>query len=357
MIDRRHMRLIAFAAAALSVGACQSPAAPSAAETQKASSAAAPVPVPTEEIAAASNKAAFAEWLKGVRAEALDKGIRAITLDKALTGLQELPRVIELDRKQPEFTLTFDQYIARVVPQSRVDQGKARLRENKELLNEVSKKYGVQPRFIVAFWAIESDFGRLDGGFPVIQSLATLAHDGRRPEFFRAELIRALRILDKDNMDPTAMRGSWAGAMGQFQFMPSTFESYAVDYNGDGKRDIWGTKADAFASAANYLSKAGWKGDQTWGREVKLPPGFDLGLANLNTQKTIDEWAVLGVRKSDGGELPKRADLKASIVRADGDKGGPAFLIYDNYRVTLKWNRSTYFAVAVGTLAERIGDG
>jgi len=301
----------------------------------------------------------FATWLKGLRAEAAEKGIRAQTLDRALNDIQPIPRVIELDRKQPEFTLTFDQYIDRVVPQSRVDQGKARLRENRELLTEIGRKYGVQPRFIVAFWGVESDFGRLDGGFSVVQSLATLAYDGRRSSFFRGELIRALRIIDQGHTTPDAMRGSWAGAMGHFQFMPSTFESFAVDYDGDGKRDIWTNKKDAFASAANYLARSGWRSDETWGRPVTLPAGFNRSLIGLETKKSLDEWSRLGVTRSDGGPLPtSRPDIQGSLVVADNKNGpGPTFLIYDNYRVTLKWNRSTFFAVAVGTLAERIGDG
>jgi membrane-bound lytic murein transglycosylase B len=300
----------------------------------------------------------FGAWLEGLRRDAMSQGIRAETLNRALKNLTPIPRVIELDRKQPEFTLTFDQYLTRVVPQARVEQGRARLKENRELLAEVSKKYGVQPRFIVAFWGVESDFGRLDGGFSVIQSLATLAHDGRRANFFRAELIRALRIVDQGHIAPEAMKGSWAGAMGHFQFMPSTFESFAVDHDGDGKRDIWRNKKDAFASAANYLSKSGWKDDQTWGRPVKVPQGFDRAHAGLTIKKSLAEWSKLGVMRSDGGPLPTaRGDVAASLIFAEGDKGGPAFLAYDNYRVTLKWNRSTFFAVAVGTLAERIGDG
>jgi membrane-bound lytic murein transglycosylase B len=298
----------------------------------------------------------FAIWLDGLRRDAISQGIRAETLDRAFKNITPIPRVIELDRRQPEFTLTFDQYLARVVPDARVQQGRARLKENRELLSEVSKKYGVQPRFIVAFWGIESDFGRLDGGFSVVQSLATLAHDGRRANFFRAELIRALRIIDQGHVTPEAMKGSWAGAMGHFQFMPSTFESFAVDYDGDGRRDIWSNKKDAFASAANYLSKSGWRDDQTWGRPVSVPTGFDRGQSGLGVKKMLTEWSKLGITRTDGGPLPSR-DLPASLIFAEGEKGGPAFLAYENYRVTLKWNRSTFFAVAVGTLAERIGDG
>lgn len=303
--------------------------------------------------AASAQQLDFADWLKALRAEALSKGIRAETLDTALTGLRPIPRVVELDRRQPEFTLTFQQYMNRVVPASRVKKGRQKYSEHRELLEVIGKKYKVQPRFIVALWGIETDFGRVDGGFSVIRSLATLAFDGRRSKFFRGQLVRALRIVDQGHISSKAMRGSWAGAMGHFQFMPSSFETFAVDYDGDGKRDIWRNQADAFASAANYLSRSGWRDDQTWGRPVKLPENFDAALLGLKTKKSLPEWQKLGVRTPDGGNLPARA-LSASIVQA-GKKSGPTFLAYNNYRVTLKWNRSTFFAVAVGTLAERIG--
>ena len=297
----------------------------------------------------------FATWLSGLRAEAEAKGIRTATLDAALTGLTPIPRVIELDRRQPEFTLTFEQYMARVVPPDRVVKARKKYHENKELLDKIGAKFGVQPRFIVAFWGIETDFGRVDGGFHVVQALATLAYDGRRSDYFRKELLNALTIIDQGHIDADGMMGSWAGAMGQFQFMPSSFLNFAYDYDGDGRRDIWRNQGDAFASAANYLAKSGWRDDETWGRRIKLPKGFDASLADLKTVKKISEWQAMGVRRADGTDLPKR-DLKASIVMAD-EKAGPAFMVYDNYRVTLKWNRSLFFAVAVGTLAERIGGG
>lgn len=297
----------------------------------------------------------FATWLSGLRAEAEAKGIKAETLDAALKGLSPIPRVIELDRRQPEFTLTFDQYMARVVPAKRIAKARKKYRENKALLEKIGAKFGVQPRFIVAFWGIETDFGRVDGGFHVVQALATLAYDGRRSKYFRKELLNALTILDQGHIDADNMMGSWAGAMGQFQFMPSSFLNFAYDYDGDGRRDIWRNQGDAFASAANYLAKSGWRDDQTWGRPVKLPKGFDAALVDLKTVKHISEWQKLGVRRADGRDLPKR-DLRASIVMAD-EKEGPAFMVYDNYRVTLKWNRSLFFAVAVGTLAERIRGG
>jgi len=292
-------------------------------------------------------------WVKALKAEAVSKGIRGETVDRAFINFKPIKRVVELDRRQPEFTLTFQQYLNRVVPNSRVIRGRKRLEENKELLTAIGKKYGVQPRFIVALWGIETDFGRIDGGFSVIHSLATLAIDGRRSKFFRSQLIRALRILDEGHITPDRMRGSWAGAMGHFQFMPSSFENFAVDHDGDGKRDIWRNKKDAFASAANYLSRSGWKGDQTWGRQVKLPAGFDEKLIGLKIRKNMKEWQALGVRRADGSDLPAR-NLRGSLVKAKGPKA-PVFLTYTNYRTILKWNRSTFFAVAVGTLAEKIG--
>lgn len=296
----------------------------------------------------------FATWLQGLRAEAAEKGIRDEILDAALTGIEPIPRVIELDRNQPEFKLTFQQYMDRVVPDSRVKKGRAKYAENKDLLEATAKKYGVQARFLVAFWGIETDFGRVTGGFKVVPALATLAHDGRRSAYFRKELLNALTILNQGHIAPDAMMGSWAGAMGQPQFMPSSFLNFATDGNGDGKKDIWTAKPDVFASAANYLSNSGWRGDQTWGRRVTLPAGFDSGLVGLDMKKRISDWQALGVRRADGTDLPTR-DLQASIVQA-GDSG-PHFMVYDNFRAILKWNRSTYFAVAVGTLADKIGAG
>ena len=298
----------------------------------------------------------FQVWLGKLRVEAEGKGISQSVLDEALAGIQPIPRVIELDRRQPEFTLTFTQYRDRVVPQSRIKKGRVKYQENRDLLEEIGGKIGVQPRFIVALWGIETDFGRVTGGFKVIPALATLAHDGRRSAFFRKELLNALQILHEGHIAPKEMMGSWAGAMGQSQFMPSSFLAHAVDYDGDGRRDIWTTRPDVFASAANYLAKSGWRADQTWGREVKLPRDFDFALADLKVRKPIGGWQVLGVRRPDGGDLPTR-QLSASIVLPEKGKMSPAYLVYNNYRTTLRWNRSTYFALAVGLLSDGIGAG
>ena len=292
-------------------------------------------------------------WVNSLKADAIKSGIRGATFDQALSNFQPIDRVIELDRNQPEFILTFDQYIRRVVPERRVIKGKKKFSENKTILREIGRKYGVQPRFIVALWGIETDFGGIDGGFPVIRALATLAFDGRRSKFFRGQLLTALGILDQGHITLKKMRGSWAGAMGHFQFMPTSFATFAVDYDKDGRRDIWVNKKDAFASAANYLSKSGWRNDQTWGREVKIPKSLDENLIGLKIRKTMIEWKKLGIIRIDGSTLPKR-NLIGSLVKVKGPNPR-VFLTYNNYLTILKWNRSTYFAVAVGTLAEKIG--
>ncbi|MHA1565433.1 MAG: lytic murein transglycosylase [Alphaproteobacteria bacterium] len=294
----------------------------------------------------------FEVWLDVLRDEARAAGIGAATLDTALTGVTPIPRIIELDRRQPEGTITFTQYLDRVISDARVAQGRRMLAENADILAKVAKSFGVQPRFIVALWGIETSYGNFTGGFPVIDALATLAYDGRRSDYFRRELINALRIIDDGHIAASEMKGSWAGAMGQSQFMPSSFIAYAHDYNGDGRKDIWDTRADVFASAANFLSSLGWRDDITWGRRIKLPAGFDFEMANLKTVKSLSAWQALGVRRDDGSDLPAR-DLPASIVRP-GRNSGPSYLIYDNYRTVMKWNRSLYFATAVGILSDRI---
>lgn len=301
---------------------------------------------------AAAQSQSFEQWLEGVRREAARKGIGAATLDRALTGVQPIQRVLELDRKQPEFTQTFWAYLDRAVSEERVARGRERLARHAALLERVRARYGVQPRFLVAFWGLESNFGAHTGDFPVIDAVATLAYDARRSDFFRAQLLDALRILDNGDIAPERMKGSWAGAMGQVQFIPTTFTRYAVDFDRDGRRDLWHTLPDVFASAANYLSGIGWSGDETWGREVRLPAGFDLELASLKIRKPLAEWARLGVRRIDGSPLP-RADMDAAVLLPAGVQG-PAFLVYGNFDAIMRWNRSILYAIAVGHLADRL---
>ena len=297
----------------------------------------------------------FGQWLAEFRDDAGKAGIQQGTLDTALKGVTPIPEIIEFDRKQPEFTLTFAQYIERVAPPARIRKGRDKVAERQELIERIGRQYGVQPRFIAALWGIESDFGRAVGKYSVVQALATLAYDGRRSKYFRGELIDALRILDGKHVEPTFMYGSWAGAMGQCQFMPSSFLNFAADGDGDGRKDIWRSEADVFASTASYLAKSGWAGDQTWGRKASLPSGFDSKLTDGKTRKTLAEWQALGVRRDDGGDLPARA-ISAGVLVVDSPGGG-AFLVYDNFNVIMKWNRSTFFALGVGFLADGIGGG
>lgn len=301
-----------------------------------------------------ANDMPFPQWLSGLRAEAVSKGISPALVDEALRDVSgPIPRIIELDRKQPEGTMTFAKYKERVISQARIDQGRRMYREHRAELDRAASNYGVPAQYIVALWGIETSYGNNTGGFGVVPALATLAYDGRRSEFFRGELMNALRILDEGHIAPSQMKGSWAGAMGQNQFMPSSFNAYAVDGNGDGRRDIWTSLPDVFASSANYLSKHGWKEDERWGREVRLPSGFSKSSTGLEVRKSLGEWASLGVTLPGGAPLPAAAGLSASVVVPDG-VGGPAFLVYDNYRVIMKWNKSTYFASSVGILADAI---
>ena len=301
---------------------------------------------------ARAQDAAFDAWLDGVRRDAAAAGISQGTIDAALTGRAPIERVLELDRRQPEFTRTFWSYLERAVTPGRVERGRALMAEHGELLRRIRQRYNVQPSYLVAFWGLESAFGKYTGGYSVIGALATLAYDDRRGAFFRSQLLDALRILDQGHIGVVEMEGSWAGAMGQLQFMPSTFVNYAVDFDGDGRRDIWTDLPDVFASAANYLSSIGWRGDEKWGREVLLPADFDWELASLKLRKPIAEWRRLGVRRADGSALPA-ADISGAIIVPGGHKG-PAFLVYGNFDKILNWNRSLLYAIAVGHLADRI---
>ncbi|MTJ80517.1 MAG: lytic murein transglycosylase [Telmatospirillum sp.] len=307
----------------------------------------------TAEAGGAERTAAFARWLEGVRREARGAGIPARTLDKALTGIAPIDKVIELDRRQPEFTLSFADYLARAARPERVAEGKELLVRHHALLREVERRYGVPAPVIVAMWGIESDFGRRTGDYPVVAALATLAFDGRRSRYFRQELINVLKIA-QHGIEPDRLRGSWAGAMGQCQFMPTTYLKFARSWHGGGAPDIWQTPADVFASTANYLAKSGWNAGHGWGMAVRLPPG---GLRTQGTRRSLKAWAKLGVRLADGRPLPLRSDPVATLVRADtpGAEGeGPLYLVYGNYHVLTTWNRSVFFALAAGTLADRL---
>jgi membrane-bound lytic murein transglycosylase B len=298
---------------------------------------------------ASAQDRSFADWRAHFREQALAAGIAPAIFDSAMDGVAPIPHVIELDQAQPENKLKFSDYVSRLASAHRRAGVRQHLADNGELLARVGRRFHVQPRFIVALWGIETDFGQFPGNYPVIASLATLAYDGRRAALFSRELIAALRIVQRDGIPPTKLRGSWAGAMGQCQFMPSSFLSYAVSYRDTGRPDIWSDRADVFASIANYLAKLGWNDRETWGRMVQartVPPE----LVGFGVSKPLSEWRRLGVKRADGGPLPAAA-LRASLLMPEG-RDGPALLVYGNFRTLLRWNNSQAFATSVGLLAE-----
>jgi membrane-bound lytic murein transglycosylase B len=297
----------------------------------------------------------FAAFLDAVRREAAAQGVRLSTVDHALGFAQYLPHVIELDRHQPEQVLTFAQYLQKTVSPQRKENARRALLDNRALLESVGRSFDIEPRFIVALWGLESDFGQVTGNYMVVSSLATLGFDGRRGPYFRGELISALRIIDQGNIGVGNMLGSWAGAMGQCQFMPSTFLRYAVDYDGDGRRDIWQDRADVLGSIANFLAHLGWRNGETWGREVLLPPGFDVNRTGLDVVRSIEQWTRMGVRSIDA--RPLAAGAGAASLVLPGGSDGPALLVYANFRTIMRWNKSTYFAAAVGYLADSMSGG
>lgn len=302
--------------------------------------------------ALAMDEAAFETCLVELGARAKSRGISPPVVDRSLARVERQERVIELDRSQPEFVATFADYFERSVTEQRVERGRRLLEEHRDLLERIYRDYGVPPRYLVAFWGMETNYGTFFGRMPVLDSLATLACDERRSVFFTEQLVAALRIIDEGAISPRRMEGSWAGAMGHVQFMPSVFLQYAVDYDGDGRRDLWGSLPDALASAANYLSSIGWETGWRWGREVQLPDGFPYELAGYSQQRSLSEWREHGVRDAWGRTLPG-GDTEAALLVPSGHEG-PAFLVYPNFNVIMKWNRSQYYALAVGRMADRL---
>jgi membrane-bound lytic murein transglycosylase B len=306
----------------------------------------------------AAPPADWASWLAEFRTKAAADGITQATLDAALTGLEPVQSILERDRKQPEYSLTFPQYRERVVTEAKIKRGREMAVEHADLLARISAKYGVQSRFILAIWGIESFYGKYTGKDPVIASLATLSYDRRRSSFFQKQLIAALRMADKGYIELETMKGSWAGAMGQPQFIPTSYLAYAVDEDGDGRRDIWNSVPDIFGSIANYLAQHGWKSDHTWGREVQAPKSLRDGWSGIadddkkSKLRTLAAWNKLGVRKAGGSTLPDR-DLQTILVAPDGAKG-VMFATYPNYKRILNYNPSHLYALAVSLLSDQI---
>jgi len=297
----------------------------------------------------------FDDWLAAFRQEAAAQGISAATLDAALTGIQPVERVVQLDRRQPEFLQTFSDYLRVRVTANRVVRGQALMAEHAALLDAVEQQYGVPKAVLVSFWGLETNYGATLGNHNVPASLATLAFDGRRSAFFRGQLLDALRIIDAGHVSAIDMKGSWAGAMGHMQFMPSTFRAYALDGDGDARIDLWQSIPDAMHSGANYLKRAGWRTGEPVAIEVRPPQNFDWRRASIANRQPVAQWAALGVKPVDGSPLPAVAG-RSAIVLPQGWQG-PAFMVFDNFDVVMRWNRSVNYALAVAQLAKQIAGG
>ena len=337
--------------APIALAACASApqAQPSVQVAATSSTPAAPPPTPTP--APSRNQGAFLPYIEGVKAEAAKAGIRPATLQAAFRGIgQPNARVIELDRRQPEFTLTWEQYRAKVISDARIARGREFYARHRALVSEVCAKYRMHPGPIMGIWGLESHYGQFTGGFNVIEALTTLAWEGRRAAFFRGQLMSALKILDAGDIPADKMLGSYAGAMGQCQFMPDSFLRFAVDHDGNGRRDLWNDTGDIVASIANYLSKSGWTPPLGWGQPVSLPGGFDPSLAGRDNRRAVAEWARLGIRPR--GQVP--GDAQAAVILPDG-AGGQSFLAFQpNFQAIRRYNPSDFYALAVGIIGDAV---
>ena len=305
----------------------------------------------------------FADWLVALRQEARDRGFSDALLNQALDGIEPLEHVVRSDRSQAELNPGFKRYLSTRLTTTMIRRGKEKATENGTVLRQVERKFDVQSRFLLAIWGMETRYGRVTGNVPIFQALATLAWEPRRSTFFRGELFNALTMVQRGHIDAPSMTGSWAGAMGQTQFMPSSYLTYAVDFDGDGRRDIWKSTSDALASIANYLKGFGWNGDETWGREVKLTTALRseitrtipkrtegcFAIRNMTERRPLAEWQKLGVRLANGRPLPNAA-IPAGLV----DVGERAFLVYPNYDAILAYNCAHYYALTVALLSDRL---
>ena len=306
-------------------------------------------------VKASVSNIAFQRWIDGFRRRALAQGIRPQVFDAAFRSVRYETGVIEKDRNQSEFTKQIWEYLDSAVSATRVRNGKAALRDNRKLLREIEARYGVEAEVVVAVWGLESAYGTFRGDTPVISALATLAFDGRRGRFFESQLIAALKILQSGDVPPSKMTGSWAGAMGHTQFIPTSYLSYAQDFRGDGRRDIWSDDpTDALASTAAYLARFGWRKGQPWGIEVRVPRGFDYAQSGERIKKPVSAWMAAGVRDADGGRIANHG--RASILLPAGAQGA-AFMIFDNFHVIERYNTADAYVIGVGHLADRIAGG
>ncbi|SDS59568.1 membrane-bound lytic murein transglycosylase B [Halopseudomonas litoralis] len=301
---------------------------------------------------AISEERSFNQWRDAFRDQALAAGIEPKLFDRAFQEIEPDPAVLKADGSQPEFARPVWEYLDGALSTQRQATGRIMLARHAGVLQQIEERYGVDRHILVAIWGLESNFGSNMGNRSVIRSLATLAHQGRRSNFAQTQLLAALEILQRGDTTVDDMTGSWAGAMGQTQFIPTTYNDHAVDFDGNGKRDIWHTEADALASAANYLRTSNWKTGTPWGTEVRLADGFDYALADMSIRKPLTEWSALGVTDALGRPLAANGDTDATLILPAGHRG-PAFLIMNNFRSILRYNNSTSYALAISLLAER----
>lgn len=299
------------------------------------------------------SEAQFAACLTDLAVQARELGLPDQVVEEVIPGLQVQNRVVRLDRSQPEFVQTFGQYLAIRVTDTRIERGREQLSQNATLLQLLHETYGVPGQYLMAFWGLESNFGGYLGNLPTLDSLATLACDQRRSAFFTGEFLTALELMVRERFTPEQMQGSWAGAVGHTQFLPSNYMRYAVDGDGDNTIDLWRSEADALSSAANFLEQLGWVPDLRWGREVLIPEGFDYTLAGRSHWLPLTEWRSLGIRRANGQDLAAPEDIDAALLVPAGAEG-PAFLVYPNFEVIMRWNRSESYALSVGLLADAI---
>lgn len=297
----------------------------------------------------------FQSCLSNIKDDAVRQGVPASLVDRAFQGLTADQKIIELDSRQPEFSLTYAKYVGSMVSADRIVKGQQKMAQHRALLDALQAQYGVPPQYIMAFWGAETNYGTFMGDFQVVRSVATLACMTKRQAFFSNETVQALRILAMNHMTREQMRGSWAGAMGNMQFMPSTFMKWGVDRDGNGRIDLWNSLPDAFASAANFLRGIGFKPGLPSSEEVSLPQGFPLDQADSTIEKPVRAWAALGVKRMGGAPLPNADDLSSIILPAGWR--GPAFILYPNFKAVMNWNRSTLYALSIGILARQIAGG
>ncbi|QYJ73542.1 lytic murein transglycosylase [Shewanella sp. FJAT-51649] len=347
--------LAASIAACVSLSACSSaPTSGGTTQTAIAETQAAVQEMPLSDTIAA-HAAAFPTCVANLQERARTEGLSEATIQDTVASLQFVPKVIELDQAQPEFSQTFNNYFTKRATDWRVNEGRRLLQKHRALLDKLAQEYGVPPQYILSFWGLETNYGSYKGKMSVLDSLATLACEPRRSGYFTTELMQALKLKEKYGFDKSTMVGSWAGAMGHTQFMPSAYAKYAIDGDGDGKADLWNSTEDALTSAANFLQHLGWQRNERWGREVVLPRNFNYENLGAKQAQPLSQWAAQSVVQSNGLPLPA-IDMKAALYLPSGHTG-PAFLGYENFNVIMRWNRSEFYAITVGHLADRINGG